>query len=115
MKGKKIQLSTILGKESKITGNLNIKGGLKIDGEIEGNITTDNIVIIGSTGKIKGNIQANECLVSGKVEGDLIISTSLEMETNSVVNGDISAKKLKIHSGATLNGMCKMTHKKKKK
>jgi len=108
MRNQKVELTTILGKSCLFRGNLKIKGGLKIDGDVEGDIDCDNIIIIGITGKIIGTVKANECIISGMVEGDLSINGLLELEKTAKIVGNVSAKNLYIHPGAILNGMCNM-------
>jgi cytoskeletal protein CcmA (bactofilin family) len=108
-KNKIVELSTIVGKDCIIEGNLKIKGGIRIDGTIKGNIETDGFVIIGQTGTVKANIKADECMVSGIVDGDVSVDKGLELDKNSRVAGNVSAKNLTVHNGAVLTGHCQMT------
>jgi cytoskeletal protein CcmA (bactofilin family) len=57
---------------------------------------------------VKANIKAKECLVSGTLDGDIIVTDTLELEKTSKVNGNISAKRLTVHNGAALTGHCNM-------
>ncbi|PID29360.1 MAG: hypothetical protein CSB55_01920 [Candidatus Cloacimonadota bacterium] len=107
-KNKKTEISTLIGKGSSINGNLKIKGGIKIDGEIVGTVETDGFLTLGSSGLAKANVKAKECLIAGKVEGDIYVENTLELDKTAKVNGDIFSKILKIHSGAELNGNCSM-------
>jgi cytoskeletal protein CcmA (bactofilin family) len=108
-KNRNIELSTIIGKDSKIQGNLQIKGGIRIDGEIDGKIESDGFVTVGLSGKVKSDIVANECLVSGVVEGNVVVKEALELDKNAHLSGNITAKILKIHTGAIFTGNCKMS------
>ncbi len=108
-KNRKIELSTIIGKGSRLEGTLHIKGGIRIDGDIIGTIETDGFVLIGFSGTAKANIKAKECLIQGKVDGNLYIKDQLELEKTAVVTGDIISKVLRIHGGAQLNGHCTMS------
>lgn len=108
-KNRKVELSTIIGKGSRIQGTLNIKGGIRIDGEIEGIIDTDGFVLIGASGLAKANIKAKECLIQGKVDGDIYVKDQLELERTAVVTGNIVSRTLRIHGGAKLNGRCTMS------
>jgi cytoskeletal protein CcmA (bactofilin family) len=108
-KNRKIELSTMLGKGSRIEGTFEIKGGVRIDGEVEGTLHTDGILTIGPNGRIKANVTARECLVAGYVEGDIRVSDVLELERTARVQGNIVARILRIHDGAILNGNCCMS------
>ncbi len=108
-KNTKIILSTIIGKKSKIDGDLNITGGLRIDGEITGNVMTDSFLTLSKNGFVKADITARECLISGRVIGDVVVEDVLEIGETGRIDGSIKAGKLIINSGAVFNGNCLMT------
>ncbi|MEA1972936.1 MAG: polymer-forming cytoskeletal protein [Candidatus Cloacimonadota bacterium] len=114
-KNKKVEISTLIGKESKITGDLELKNGIRIDGLIDGKIRTNGLLIIGKSGKAIADIEAEECIVSGTVCGNLNISKTLELNKTAVIEGDITAKILKVEIGATFDGTCSMAKKSKEK
>ncbi len=105
-KNRKVELSTIIGKGSFFSGNLTNKGGIRIDGTVEGTINTDGFIIVGSSGIVKSDIKAKECLISGRVEGDVSVSEGLEIDKTAIVKGCIAAKMLTIHAGALIEGSC---------
>ncbi|MCF7857879.1 MAG: polymer-forming cytoskeletal protein [Candidatus Cloacimonetes bacterium] len=113
-KNRKVELSTIIGKGSKVVGTLEVKGGVRLDGEIEGTIQTDGFVTIGNSGVAKADIKATECLISGKVEGNVTCTDAIELDKSARMNGDIVAKILKIHTGAVFNGSSSMSSAQKK-
>ena len=108
-KNRKVELSTIIGKGSKIKGTLYVQGGVRIDGEVEGTIESDGFVTIGSSGVARADIKADECLISGKVVGNVVCKDGIELDRSARMNGDIVAKILKIHTGAVFNGNSSMT------
>lgn len=107
-KNRRVELSTIIGKGSKIKGTLYVQGGVRVDGEVEGTIESDGFVTIGSSGIAKANIKADECLISGKVVGNVTCKDAIELDRSARMNGDIVAKILKIHTGAVFNGNSSM-------
>ncbi len=108
-KNTKVILSTIIGKKSKIEGDFNISGGIRIDGEISGNLVTDSFLNLSQNGIIKANVKARECLIAGLVVGDVIVEETLEIGETGKINGSIKAGKLIINSGAVFNGNCIMS------
>ena len=106
LKNRKVELSTIIGKGSTITGNLTIRGGIRIDGTIEGTIKTDGFLIIGNSGRAKADMYAKECLISGELDGDVTATEVLELDKTARVTGNITAKVLTVHAGAVLIGNC---------
>jgi len=108
-RNRKVELSTIIGKGSKIKGNLFVDGGVRIDGEIEGKVESNGFVTIGVSGVANADIKAEECLVSGKVVGNITVSDGLELDSSANLSGNIVAKVIKIHTGAIFNGVSQMT------
>jgi cytoskeletal protein CcmA (bactofilin family) len=108
-KNRKVELTSMLGKGSRVEGTFDVRGGVRIDGEVEGSLRTDNILTVGPNGRIKANISARECLVAGVVVGDIRVTDILELERTARVQGNISARILRIHDGAVLNGHCAMS------
>ena len=106
LKNRKVELSTIIGKNSIIKGDLNISGGIRIDGTVEGTLTTNGFLAIGISGKAKANLNAKECLISGELEGDINVTEELELDKSAKVTGNIIAKTLTVHSGAIISGHC---------
>lgn len=113
-KNRDVELSTIIGKDSKVTGSLFAKGGVRIDGEVEGKIESDGFVTIGSSGIAKSDIKAKECLISGKVKGNIVTEESLELDKSAQLNGNIITKILRINTGAIFNGNCSMQNENRK-
>ena len=107
-KNRKVELSTIIGKGSKIKGTIYVQGGIRVDGEVEGTIESDGFVTIGSSGVARADIKADECLISGKVVGNVTCKDAVELDRSARMNGDIVAKILKIHTGAVFNGSSSM-------
>jgi cytoskeletal protein CcmA (bactofilin family) len=112
LKNRKVELSTIIGKGSTIKGHLQIRGGIRIDGFIEGTLETDGFVIIGTSGKAKADIRAKECLISGVLDGNVTVSETLELDKTAQLTGDIVAKILTVNAGAVIVGTCQMGDKK---
>ncbi len=111
-RNKSVELSTIIGKGSRVVGTLKVDGGLRVNGYVEGSIDSNGFVTIGQSGEAKADIKAKECLVSGKVMGNITVEESLELDKTAVLDGDIIAKSVKIHNGALFNGNSSMGNKK---
>ena len=101
------KLETIVGNESTVTGELNIKGTLRVDGIIEGDIFAD-WVIVGETGKIHGNVKSRGMVVGGRVEGNIEASEIVELKGKGEVNGEICTAKLAMSEGALFDGHSSM-------
>jgi len=107
--GKGGELNTIVGKGTRITGNMNVQNSLRIDGNVDGDIKTTDTIIVGKEGKVKGNIFAKNILVAGKVQGNVSAKEKIFLQATSSIQGDITASHLVVEEGAVFDGQCKMT------
>lgn len=101
------KLESFVGGSSSFKGNLSTKGTLRIDGEFDGEIDTDWL-IVGEKGRVTGNVQAMCIIVGGCIDGNLRAKETVEIKPNGQVNGDIFTAKLSVHEGGVLNGKTSM-------
>jgi len=101
-------LSTIIGKDSVFSGDMEVKGALRIDGRIKGRIICDETVSIGATGDIEADIDAKTVIVAGTVVGNIRTSEKIEMQAKAKVLGDVSTKNIVVEQGAIFHGSCQM-------
>jgi cytoskeletal protein CcmA (bactofilin family) len=99
----------LLGAGTTITGDINSNGDIRINGVLTGNLSTKGRVIIGDTGKIKGDIICKNADILGLVEGCLTVSDLLTLKTTANVTGEVTIGKIAIEPGCKFNGSCKMT------
>jgi cytoskeletal protein CcmA (bactofilin family) len=101
-------LSTIIAKDSVFTGDMEVKGTLRVDGRIKGRILCDETVSIGATGEVEAEIDAKIVIVAGTVVGNIRTSEKIEMQAKAKVMGDVSTKNIVIEQGAIFHGSCQM-------
>ncbi len=102
------QSDTIIGANVELTGSLKNQGSIHINGKVTGDITSDATVVVGEQAMVMGPIIARSVIVSGMVHGSIVAHDLLELEPKSSVQGDISAARLNIKTGATFNGTSQM-------
>ena len=98
----------IIGIGTKITGDINSNGDIRVDGSLTGKVTTKGKVVIGETGKVKGEIKCKNSDVEGSIEGKITVAQLLALKAKSRINGDIIANKLAIEPGCQFTGNCDM-------
>lgn len=106
------KLDSVLGRSTKIKGNVDTEGGLKLDGQVEGNITVTGQFIAGRDAEVKGNVSCQEAIVGGKINGNISAQKKIELKKGATVNGDIICRGLIIEDGVIFEGNCKMGSKK---
>lgn len=104
---KNLTLETFISKDVTIKGELTTEGIVRIDGNFEGNIRADGL-IIGKTGDIKGDVTAREIMVNGNIEGNINAHEAIEIKPDGKVQGDIQTVKLIISEGAFFIGRSTM-------
>ena len=105
-KEKDFLVPCIIGSHVTIKGNINTTGEIIIDGNIEGNIEADAIVV-GKSSIIIGDITVNKITIFGKVEGT-IKANCVKLKETAFVNGDVFNKEITIENGAFISGLIKM-------
>jgi cytoskeletal protein CcmA (bactofilin family) len=80
-----------------------------LDGTLSGNLATKGKVVIGPTGKVKGEVVCKNSEVSGTIEGKITVTQLLILKASSKILGDIVTSKLSIEPGAMFTGNCKMS------
>jgi cytoskeletal protein CcmA (bactofilin family) len=101
------KLETFLGMNSSFKGELNVKGTLRVDGTVEGQLDAD-YVILSESAEVKGEIKAKKIIIGGKMDGNVRAQELVEIKSKGKVLGDISTPKLAIIEGAEFDGKVAM-------
>lgn len=103
----KAVLTSILTDDTKIKGTIKFGGTLRIDGRLDGEITTDNgELIVGKTGTIKASIKTGSAVIEGRVEGNIVAANKVVLKHKARLTGDLQAKKLVMEEGVVFVGRC---------
>lgn len=101
-------ISTIIGADTTLTGDLTLQGSVRIDGNVTGNIHCDGEVTIGREGSVDGDVDADVVVLGGKLNGRLLASVRLVMESTASLTGDLATTALEVAEGARFDGTCAM-------
>ena len=107
------KLESFLGMNSRFKGELNVRGTLRVDCTVEGQLDADN-VILGESAEVKGEIRAKKIIIGGKVDGNVRAQELVEIKSKGKVFGDIFTPKLAIIEGAEFNGKVEMKKEERK-
>ena len=112
----KREITTLLGADTRITGDVEFTGGLHVDGTVVGNIvalqdgTDEAVVSVSEDGVVKGNVHAPEVVLQGTVEGDVTATRRVELGATARVVGNVIYSLIEMAIGAEVNG--KLVHEK---
>jgi cytoskeletal protein CcmA (bactofilin family) len=99
----------MIGPSIRIKGDLSGEENLIIEGQVEGTIHLDkNDLTIGSSGRVKANIQAKGVIVEGQVEGDIIGKEKVIIRRTGNMRGNIVAPRVTLEDGAMFKGSIEM-------
>jgi cytoskeletal protein CcmA (bactofilin family) len=100
-------IHTLLGKGTLWKGEIQAgQNSLRIEGTVEGIITSDGEVTIAPTGEVRGTIHAKHLIVTGRVNGIFKIVECLEIHGTGYVEGEVEVGSLVVDEGGTLQGQC---------
>jgi cytoskeletal protein CcmA (bactofilin family) len=96
--------NSVIGAETVVSGHVRGSGSLEILGRVEGDITLTGAVVVGASGRVRGNISAAQLTVAGQVQGDLRGTELVLVERGARVAGDIASPRIGIAPGALVRG-----------
>ncbi len=103
-----IRVTSILGENTNLKGELTGKGGIRIEGLFEGKIDLEGLIIVDQKGRVESDlIKADTVIVSGSVRSD-IQAKRVEIRRTGRVWGDVSAVRFSTEEGAYLRGKIQM-------
>lgn len=102
------RVTSVLGPGISWKGDLRGKGGVRIEGALEGEVAVRGMVIIGETGKVTCEVlKAGTVIVAGSVSGR-IMAQKLEIRATGRVYGDVTIQSISTDEGAFLRGKVTM-------
>ena len=108
MKKSVAKIGTIIGKGNVIGGDFSAPNSVRLDGVIEGNVTVGGVLVVGSKGKIVGNVSAAEAIIGGEVYGDIVAPDKIEITETARVIGNIQTKVIVVDEKAVFQGSIDM-------
>jgi len=101
-------LTAFIDQGSEFSGKLSFKDTVRIDGRFEGEIQSENTLIVGETGQVHANIQSEIVTVSGEVRGDIVARRQVNLHKTARVHGNVQTSSLVVEDGAQINGQLSM-------
>ena len=110
-RNKQPPIKSLIGEGSRIEGHIHFSDGLRIDGEVIGDVRASSdkpgLLVISATARVEGAVHADHVIVNGQINGPVHACTMLELQPKARVAGDVHYKALEMHQGAIIAGqMC---------
>lgn len=100
--------NNFIGKGTKLVGNLESQGNIRIEGQFIGKVKSKSKIVLGQSSYVEGEILTSKAEIDGEVKGKIKISELLILKPSAVIKGDIITKNINVESGAVFNGKCMM-------
>ncbi len=102
------KVSTVIGKDTEITGDVSFEGGLHLDGKVVGNVSGrvegKSSVTVSEQGVVEGDVQVDVLILNGTVVGDVYAGERVELASQARVTGTVYYRLLEMAMGAEVNG-----------
>jgi cytoskeletal protein CcmA (bactofilin family) len=103
--------NTVVGKGMVFHGEIKGKGSLQIDGQFIGTLDIDDLVVVGESGQIEGDVHSKLILVHGKLKGNVSANDKVTINARGTMIGDIVAPRVVVSDGAIFKGRIDMESK----
>ncbi|MDR1637453.1 MAG: polymer-forming cytoskeletal protein [Treponema sp.] len=97
-------INTIIGPNSSVSGNLEIGGFTRIDGNVRGDVSAQGRVVIGEDARMRSNISGTAVTVGGVVRGNVLASERLTVLSTGLVIGDVITRRIRADEGCLIHG-----------
>jgi len=102
------RIDSLIGAGTTISGDIAFAGGLRIDGEVKGNVHAigdqQGTLVISEHARIEGEITVSHVVINGTVIGPIHATEFLELQPRARVTGDVEYNNIEMHLGAVVQG-----------
>jgi cytoskeletal protein CcmA (bactofilin family) len=105
------QIDTLIGAGTTVEGNLNFSGGMRIDGQVNGNVVAvpdkPSTLVLSEHAQINGEVNVTHLVINGSISGSVLASEYMELQSKAKINGDVHYTTMEIQLGAIVEGRLK--------
>lgn len=102
------RIDSLIGAGTVVRGDIVFEGGLRIDGQVVGNVTATEgkpaTLVVSEQARVDGRVEVSHVVINGQVHGPVCAPDYLELQPKARIVGDVSYKTLEMHVGAMVQG-----------
>lgn len=98
------KIDTVIGSTVTVDGPIISKKDIRVDGKVNGSVSTKGSLFVGPEGVIDGDIKAKHITICGKVTGNIVSTGRVIISSKASITGDLSMEHLVVDEGAIFNG-----------
>jgi cytoskeletal protein CcmA (bactofilin family) len=107
-KGKASGSTSLLSKKVNIVGDIQGNEDIHLEGRFKGTIKISGNIFIGQTGVVEADVEADNIIIQGKINGNVVARQQLQIQSLGQLIGDCSAQSIDIKEGAVFEGRSNM-------
>jgi len=102
------RIDSLIGPDTAVDGDVNFVGGLRIEGEVKGDVCVSHagagILMMGEKGIVEGNVRVTHLVVYGTITGSVYVTDLVELRPSARIVGDVHYGSLEMQMGAVIEG-----------
>jgi cytoskeletal protein CcmA (bactofilin family) len=102
------QIDSLIGAGTSIDGDVNFSGGMRIDGQVSGNVVAaqgkPSTLVLSEHARVNGEVNVTHLVINGAISGSVFASEYMELQSKAKINGDVHYTTLEIQLGAIVEG-----------
>lgn len=102
-----VPITTVVGNEMLFKGDIHGEGSIRIDGRVEGNISSKKGIILGENADVEGSLNSDNIIIYGRIKG-VVKSKELILKSTGTVQGDIVSDLFEAEMGCRYDGNLKI-------
>ena len=106
-------INAFFGQGTNFVGKLEFEGVLRIDGEFEGQIVSDGVLIVGEKANLRGLFQVRQLVLNGILSGQVVAQEKVVLNRTAYLQSDVTTPFMEMHEKAVFNGRITMHHRDK--
>jgi cytoskeletal protein CcmA (bactofilin family) len=101
-------IRSLIGEGTVVVGEIRFEEGLRIDGEVQGDVTaigdTGTLLVISEKARVHGKVKGGHVIINGSVVGPVECDGLLELQPKARIEGDVRYGTIEMHQGAAIDG-----------
>jgi len=102
------RIDSLIGAGTVVDGDISFSGGLRIDGQVRGNVTAANgdpcTLVVSEHARVDCEIRVSHVVINGTINGPVTADDYLELQANARIMGDVSYRQVEMRVGAVVQG-----------
>ena len=99
---------TVMGPGTHWEGDLTFEGRVRVDGQFDGRLYTEDVLEVGAEGRMRGELDVARAIVSGTIDGKIRVRDTLIVEESGRIRGHLDAAVVEMHPGASMDAVVRI-------